>query len=499
MDLSLSALYAPKEGSAVADYEDAFAFSAESSVAAVADGAGEAFESRKWARLLTEAFIEWPPFGLTEDEMLDWVDQVSARWTALIPWRTLDYFEGERAAEGSAATLIGLSLEEMLPGNRQWRCLAIGDSCMFRVSAEQCAESVPITSSTAFTARPPLLYTRRETAERYIGKLVAREGTWQPGDRFFLLTDAMSEWFLREAEHGGQPWETLTSLDQQSFGAFVAHGREHGLIRNDDVTAVMLEPQTLGVPEISGVDAASPAGRREPVLIGGARPRTDPPGTGTDRPPQEPPHTAPSAGRRTAILVGVLLFGLLAGILIGRATGGSSAPPGPKPTQTPTSSPAVAVDSAARAFGNALVTFDGNLGAYESALDKHVTPGLAQSLPQTLHLNARTFSLAASQGHVESLTPVKTTGSAAEVDVIVYQTLAVKGTRPVSRYLLVQLELTQSTGNANNTGSWQVSGMTLPPSSDQLLTQPAQARAKATGRPATGQPTGASTHGAIGG
>ncbi len=478
MDLSIGALYAPKEGSDTADYEDAFEFSTESSVAAVADGAGSAFESRQWARLLTKAFVEQPPFGLTEDEMLDWVNQVSARWTTLIPWQTLDYYEGERAAEGSAATLIGLGLEEAVPGNRTWRCLAIGDSCMFQVSAEHCVEAVPITNSRAFTTRPPLLYTRRETAERFIGKLVTKEGTWQPGDRFFLLTDAVSEWFLRELEHGGRPWDTLTSLDQQSFGAFVAYGRKHGLIHNDDVTVVMLEPQVVGVPELAGVGAAPSAAADESVQIGRARLRSALPGPGADRPPRKPTGPAPFARRRAAVLVGVLLFGLIVGILIGRATGGSSAPPAAKPTRTPVPSPAVAVDSAARAFGDALVTFDGNLGVYESGLDAYITPGLAQSLPQALHLDAKTFSLAASQGHVESLIPTKVTDTTAQLNVIVYQTLAIKGSHPVSRYLLVQLELIRSAGNA---GSWQVNAVTLPPSSDQLLAQPAHASAKAKG------------------
>ncbi len=283
--------------------------------------------------------------------------------------------------------------------------------------------------------------------------------------------------------------------EMQSFGEFVAYGREHGLIRNDDVTAIMLEPQVLGVPEISGADAGSPAGGGEPVLIGGPRPRSDPLGTGTDSPRWDLLGTAPSAGWRAAILVGVLLFGLLIGILIGRATGRSSIPPAPEPTQTPTASSAVAVDSAARAFGNALVTFDGNLGAYESDLDAYVTPGLAQSLPQTLHLNATTFSQAASQGHVESLTLTNATRSTAKVNVIVYQTLTVTDTRPVSRYLLVRLELTRSVSNANGTGSWQVSDMTLLPSSDQLLAPPAQGKAKTVGRPAPGRTARARTQG----
>ena len=55
-------------------------------------------------------------------------------------------------------------------------------------------------------------------------------------------------------------------VDQQSFEAFVAHGREHGLIRNDDVTVVMLDMQmgsfTLPLRERS----AGTYGRMFPVV-----------------------------------------------------------------------------------------------------------------------------------------------------------------------------------------------------------------------------------------
>jgi hypothetical protein len=129
MRLRYSALHTAKAGSRPTDYEDSFARSDDCSVVAVADGAGSAFESGRWARLLTQSFIEAPPAGPNREEVLDWADQAAGRWTASIPWQELNFFELERAAEGSAATLVGLRLFSVNEVAGTWECVALGDSC----------------------------------------------------------------------------------------------------------------------------------------------------------------------------------------------------------------------------------------------------------------------------------------------------------------------------------------------------------------------------------
>ena len=48
----------PKEGSAADECEDAVAQSADASRFALADGATEAFDARRWAESLAEAWVE---------------------------------------------------------------------------------------------------------------------------------------------------------------------------------------------------------------------------------------------------------------------------------------------------------------------------------------------------------------------------------------------------------------------------------------------------------
>ena len=247
MKIQYCALQRPKPGSRAEECEDAFAVSVPFSIAAVCDGAGTAFESGLWARLLAEGFVESSPLGWTHDALLGWVDSVAAAWSQSIPWADLNHFAEEKARSGSAATLIGLQLavpsQQATTGT--WECLAIGDSCLFQVSRGDLVQALPFKQSTDFNARPPLLSTQRSINVQSIGQLVAEEGTWQDGDTFFLLTDAIAQWFLREFEQGAAPWDFLTSLDEQSFRSFVQDTQAQRLMRKDDVTAVMVG---IGVP-----------------------------------------------------------------------------------------------------------------------------------------------------------------------------------------------------------------------------------------------------------
>jgi hypothetical protein len=69
-------------------------------------------------------------------------------------------------------------------------------------------------------------------------------GRWQIGDTFYLLTDALAFWFLREIETGQKPLGILRNFERgksRSFGKWISHLRENKFIRNDDVTLLTIK------------------------------------------------------------------------------------------------------------------------------------------------------------------------------------------------------------------------------------------------------------------
>ena len=71
-------------------------------------------------------------------------------------------------------------------------------------------------------------------------------GKWKPGDRFFLMTDAVAEWFLRRHEDRQMPWQSLLRRWKEPnaaavLTAYVEQLRKQKEMKNDDVTVLAIE------------------------------------------------------------------------------------------------------------------------------------------------------------------------------------------------------------------------------------------------------------------
>jgi hypothetical protein len=84
----------------------------------------------------------------------------------------------------------------------------------------------------------PLLLSSSPVNKRHVWEEVgAIEGDCQPGDTFFLATDALAQWVLAQHEAGVKPWATLCELKaDEDFASFIAQLRQQRSIRNDDTT-----------------------------------------------------------------------------------------------------------------------------------------------------------------------------------------------------------------------------------------------------------------------
>jgi hypothetical protein len=228
----------PKGGHGPEEYEDAFA--GKGGRFAVADGASESSFARRWAELLVEGFV-----GSADDEVTPgWLAPLRRRWAAEVDALELDWFAEEKRALGAFATFLGLILRKQARGQEgRWQALAVGDSCLFQVRRGRLVGSFPVRRSADFCIRPALLGSRGAAGRSASGQVVSQAGRWEAGDRFFLITDALAEWFLRNHEGGHKPWQTLARLLAGTDGEltrFVEQLRSQKEIKNDDVTLLMV-------------------------------------------------------------------------------------------------------------------------------------------------------------------------------------------------------------------------------------------------------------------
>lgn len=256
LSLGVRVLHAPKEGNTADEYEDAFAVqpSSPSSLVshpssitvAVADGASSAVFAREWARLLVEEFAAAPP-GEQDGEAgkriarlgQTWRERVSNGATKKLPW-----YAQEKLPHGSSAALLVVTWDVAA---NTWSAQAVGDSCLFVVRKDRLHYAFPVTKSAGFNDRPALLSTE---AHALPPSFVRFGASFEPGDRFLLMTDALAAWFLAEWEKRRRPWNDLPA-DETALAAWLKARRDAGTMKNDDVTLV----------EVTISASAGPAGR----------------------------------------------------------------------------------------------------------------------------------------------------------------------------------------------------------------------------------------------
>ena len=70
-------------------------------------------------------------------------------------------------------------------------------------------------------------------------------GDWEPGDIFYLATDALAQWLLSELESGRPPWSVLRDLcaddDATLYSRLIDELRESQGLHNDDTTLLQVE------------------------------------------------------------------------------------------------------------------------------------------------------------------------------------------------------------------------------------------------------------------
>lgn len=227
----------PKAGHAPDENEDAAA--ADLGRAAVADGASEGWQSGPWARAVAAAFVRSSPTPAT---FADWLTAVrsDAAPVAGAPGPPRSWYAEAKAEQGAFATLLGVTFEDAPADGVKWRAVAVGDSCLFQVRGGALVARFPIESAADFSNRPGLIGSKPAAGGPDPAWFAGRA---EPGDRFYLLTDALAEWFLRSAAAGGSPWAELdrvTAGDAAGFAAWVQALRDARAARNDDATAVVV-------------------------------------------------------------------------------------------------------------------------------------------------------------------------------------------------------------------------------------------------------------------
>ena len=248
MELRYKTFIMPHIGDLYSQCADRFAIGTDKNCFAIADGVGESLFPYDWAELVCEDFIANPNLFcennklVRENALIEAWNQKRDERTANLTETELFLFEmGLEKADFAACTFVGLSIDK-----KQWQSLALGDSYLFVLDKNlEIIESVASQKGEEFSNFPEYFASQ---AEKNHGKTIKVCGDINKVTYFVLLTDAISDWFIKVDTEKRK--ELLAISDMQSFHSLVNKERENGNMKDDDTTAVIIEVVHDGTEEI---------------------------------------------------------------------------------------------------------------------------------------------------------------------------------------------------------------------------------------------------------
>ena len=243
MNIIYKTYWLPKAGNKKSEYEDRFwpATKNEQAISrfAIADGATETSFSKLWAQILVRAYgkneiVDFSPEALIPLQM-EWWNSVNNKE---LPW-----YAYEKMQMGAYASFLGLDFQNVEHSQTgTWRSLAVGDCCLFQIREKQLINCFPIERSDHFSSRPVLIPSIQNNNHEY--SILRKNGPWMVGDTFYLMSDAIANWFLTQWERKADPLELIDNIFFNSeFNSFIANLRKDRdestkcpLLKNDDVT-----------------------------------------------------------------------------------------------------------------------------------------------------------------------------------------------------------------------------------------------------------------------
>jgi len=239
-DLQLRQLLLPKLGQDASECEDVIAINSQTGRFAVADGATEAFDARRWADRLAHHWVQ-NESTLTLPEFREWVAaegrELHDSWNSL----SLSWYSEEKARTGSFAAFIGVELD-LRTDDPSWKAIALGDACLLHCRRGALLKSLPLCRSESFNSAPVLVASDSSLHDSSMQSVVIDSGGCQCGDVLLLMSDAAAAWYLQRLENGDSELDDfLKAKPDEELQRFFEEERLAGRIRNDDLAIVRIE------------------------------------------------------------------------------------------------------------------------------------------------------------------------------------------------------------------------------------------------------------------
>jgi len=254
MKIQVQGYITHKEAEQYSDCADRYAYSSDTHRFAISDGVTKSFFPKIWSKILVDEFVALQ--GATdlsiESCQSKWLNEVTKKVTSPdVKWFAKNAFNQKKPG---LATLITLRFDK----NGEWHAKALGDSFLFFIPKGKSDIKDWLYLSSKFSSKKPESVVFDNFPDYYasIGEKngIENEITGKLEDgRFYLMTDALSEWVFKEKEKALSEIETWIS--QEVFEERIANLRlqkndalpnKEEFLNNDDSSILIIHVDDVG-------------------------------------------------------------------------------------------------------------------------------------------------------------------------------------------------------------------------------------------------------------
>lgn len=250
MEISIKGYITSKKSELYSDCADSYAVNTEFHKFAISDGVSKSYFPKIWSDKLVHQYVskkDWKDDEFTAESQKEWQSKINEIVSQPeTKWFTKAQYDRKDSA---LATFVGL---QFLEEQGKWIAQALGDSFLFFVAKDTLKIEKQLSSKQEpikFDNFPDYL---SSIGDSHKGEKNSVKGEKMKEGTFFLMTDALAEWFLKDTE---MAIDKLSHIhNQEQFLVTIEDERTAGRLYDDDSALLIINLVDNNQKEITYAD-----------------------------------------------------------------------------------------------------------------------------------------------------------------------------------------------------------------------------------------------------
>ena len=248
MKINIKGFITSKKSELYSDCADNYAVNIEHNKFAISDGVSKSFFPKIWSDILVNKYVNQKDWKDNNEFIVESQKEWQSKIDEIVNQPETKWFTKSQynRKDPALATLVGL---QFLESDQKWIAQALGDSFLFFIPKGSTEIEIKLS-----TKPEPIVFDNFPDYLSSIGSSHKGEKKSIKGEKikegtFYLMTDALAEWFLLNTEQAKQTLDNIKT--QEQYLETIANERNANRLNDDDSAILILELFDDGKKEFS--------------------------------------------------------------------------------------------------------------------------------------------------------------------------------------------------------------------------------------------------------